>query len=204
MARGHRGIGIAAGVIVVALLAAGVWVLRGGLGWGAPAEPVEVSEEAAEIAAEKLERLREEDEPVSLSAVELSSLMRYRAPAWAAGTLHEPGVHMRGDTLVFTGTVATAQLPSHPELDQVRGFLPDSAGVEVAGRLRPLEGGRTALEIDAVELAGLPVPARFYGQVLSRAGRRDEPGLAANAIALPLPPGARSARVADGRLVLTP
>lgn len=194
-------------VLLLLLLAvlAGAWLFRdritGLLGGGA--EPVEVSPEAAARAEEKFRGLRDGEE-ARLSEVEISSILRYRTPEWAAQRLRDPAVHLSGDTLELSGIVATEHLPSHPELNSVRGLLPDSARVEVTGHVRTLDGGRTAFEISSVEFAGLPIPRRYYADVLEGLGRRDEPGLPANAIALQLPPGARSARVESGHLVLTP
>lgn len=188
-------------VLLLALAAAG-----GILYWRAMADPVatEVSPEAAALAEEKLRALREDQEPVELSSVELSSLLRYRAPAWVAGAVGEPSVALSGDTLVLTGKVATERLPSHPDLDALRPMLPDSASVELTGTLRSRGAGEAELEVVEVELAGLPVPARYYPQVLERAGRRAQPGLGPNALAIRLPPGVGTARVQGGVLLLTP
>lgn len=193
-----------AALVALLVLAAGL----GGLAWwlrgGEEAEPVEISPEAAEVAEEKLERLRTEGEEVALSAVELSSLLRYRAPVWATNTVGEPAVALSGDTVVVSGIVPTDRLPSHPELDRVRALLPDSSRFEIVGHVRPLDSGRAALEVAEVEFAGLPIPARYYPDVLRRIGRQDEPGLSPTALAVRLPEGVGSARVEDGRLILTP
>jgi CheY-like chemotaxis protein len=107
-------------LVVLALLALGWW-----LSDRAEREriPVEVSVEAADEAERKLTRLREQNEEVQLSGVELSSLFRYRAPVWAVGGVEDADVEMHGDTLVLSGRVATDRLPSHPELDRIRPLL---------------------------------------------------------------------------------
>ena len=46
------------------------------------------------------------------------------------------------------------------------------------------------------------LPCRMVGAVLSRLGRRDEAGLPADALALPLPAGATNAYVRGDSLVL--
>lgn len=196
------------GLVLLLLVGLGAlgWWMRGDLWrlWEGRTAPTEVSPEAAELAVGKLERLRGGGDTVSLSAVELSSLLRFRAPVWAANAIGDPAVAMAGDTVVVTGVVATDALPSHPELDRVRGLLPDSSRFEITGHVRPLAGTRAALEVREVELAGIPIPARYYPDLLRRLGRRDESGLPPTALAVPLPEGVGSARVVGGRLILTP
>lgn len=193
-------------LLLVVVLGALGWWFRGDLWsrWQGDPVPTEVSAEAAELAEEKLRRVREEGEPVALSPVELSSLLRYRAPVWALNAVGEPSVALAGDTLRVSGLVPTDRLPSHPELDPVRGFLPDSARFEIVGHVRPLGEGRVALQVEGMEFAGIPVPARYYPELLRRIGRQDEPGLDPAAVAVRLPEGVGSARVERGELILTP
>lgn len=198
--RGPRWIGLLL-LLLLALLALGWWISDR---MDRDRAPVEVSVEAAEAAERKIERLRSDGEEVRLSGVELSSLFRYRAPVWAVNGVEEPEVEMMADTLVLSGTVATDRLPSHPELDRIRGLLPESSRIEVTGLVRSFDAGRVALDLRQVEFAGIPIPSRYYPEVLERIGRRDEPGLEPTALALRLPEGVGSARVEGGHLVLTP
>lgn len=197
-------------LILLVLLAGGAaWLFRDELvRWvereGREAAPAGISPETAERAAEKLDRLREDDEVVRLSEVEIASLIRYRWSGWVPAVLREPAVSLAGDTLRIGGRLPAELLPMVPELERVRDFLPDTVDVEVAGRLGPLAPGRAALDIGEIEVAGLPLPARFYPLVLERLGRRDEPGLPPAAIAFALPDGVSSARVEGGDLVLHP
>jgi hypothetical protein len=105
---------------------------------------------------------------------------------------------------VLSGSVPTDRLPSHPQLEQVRPLLPDTSRFQIVGHVRPLGEGRAALEVAEVEFAGLPVPERFFPELLRRIGRRDEPGLAETALAVSLPQGVGSARVERGLLILSP
>ena len=192
------------GLLLIAL-AAGASVLAWKRGWiGGAEDPVEVSPEAAAVAEQKLLALRDGGRTARLSGIELSSLLRYRSPQWVTNTVSDPGVEMTGDTLRITGTVATDQLPSHPELDAARAFLPDSSRIEVSGRVSSLPSGRVALLLTDVEVAGLPVPKRYYPRILERVGRKDEADLGENAVAVQLPAGVRSARIENGVLILTP
>jgi hypothetical protein len=188
-------------LIVLALLALGWWLSD-------RAErhrvPVEVAIEAAEAAERKIDRLRSNGEEVQLTGVELSSLFRYRAPVWAVSGVDNADVEMSGDTLTVSGMVATDRLPSHPELDRIRGLLPESSRIEITGQVRPFRRGSAALRIDDVQFAGIPIPSRYYPDVLERIGRQPEPGLEPEALALRLPEGVSTARVEGGRLILTP
>jgi hypothetical protein len=203
---GVAAVGVLAGLVVLlALLGAGWWFRDDILRLvGREPEPVEVSPEAAALAEGKIDRLRTDGDTARLSSVEVSSLLRYRGPAWLGQRFHEPSVAFAADTARVSGTIATSELPSHPELDRVRVLLPDSSRVELSGVLDRLPSGRMAVEIDRVTFAGIPIPARYYPDVLERFGRRDEPGLAPTAIAVDLPPGVGGARVEGGYLVLTP
>lgn len=198
---------LAGGVLVALLALAGLgWWYRGELAGllGLEEAPLEVSAEAAASAEVKIRRIQTEGDTVRLSPVELTSLLRFRAPASALQTLNEPEVAMSGDTLRLSGKLATDRLPSHPELDRVRLLLPDTARLVVTGGLRTYGHGGTALVIEGVEFAGIPIPRRYYPTVLQRVGRRAEAGLEENAVGVRLPPAVRSARVEDGFLVLTP
>jgi hypothetical protein len=84
----------------------------------------------------------------------------------------------------------------------VAALLPDTTEVTVRGQLLPLDGGRVAFAIDEVTAAHIPLPRRIVPAALERLGRRDEPGLPRDALALPLPPGAAGAYVRADSLVL--
>lgn len=206
--RRNRGAGCVVGMLLV-LVMVGVlaWLFRGDLIrlWaGGDPEATEVSPEAAASAEAKLDRLRTQREAVRLSAVELTSLARYRLGDRFPDLLQDPMVELGGDTLHVAARVPSERLPNVRELDRVRAFLPDTARIDLTGRLLPRDEGRAAIQVHHVAVAGVPIPARFYPDVLDRMGRRDEPGLPEDAIALTLPEGVGSARVEDGFLVLTP
>jgi hypothetical protein len=190
------------GLVLIVLVAVGAWIY--GTRFGAAAEPAEVSPEAAASAEAKLERMREKHEEVRLSGVELTSLFRYRYPQALPGVVGTPSVAFSGDTVRLTGQLAADQLPDVKELNAVRDLLPDTTPVVVTGQLAPLADRRASFQVAGVQVAGIPIPSRIYGSVLERLGRHDEPGLAANAIAFPLPLDVASVRVDEGHLVLTP
>jgi hypothetical protein len=194
--------GLLAGVVIVLLLAAGAWVFRDRI-MGRPGSEVatKVSPEAAEQAQAKLERLKAEGDTVHLTDVEFTSLIRYHL-AGLTGPLRDPTVAFVDNTLQLSGRVPKDLIPSSPDIDRVRGFLPDTADVTLNGSLRTLRPGRAALDIGAVTVARVPVPASYYPVALQKMGRRDEAGLQPSEYPFALPPGVGSARVEGGELVL--
>jgi hypothetical protein len=191
-------------LVLLAVLAVGGWFVATRVLMRPPADihSVEVSPEAAARAEEKLLRLQQGDE-VRLTGVEFTSLMRYRQGE-ISEALRDPVVSFNGDTIVLAGSLAADELPDVDEINRIRMILPDTTSVSVIGHLRPLDAGRAAFDVASVEVARIPIPSRFYPPVLERIGRRDEAGLGPTAVAIRLPPGAASARVEDGHLVLTP
>ena len=106
------------------------------------------------------------------------------------------------DQLRLRARVPIDKLPRVDGLAEAAAFLPDTTELSVAGRLLPLGQGRVAFGVDEVSASRIPLPDRLISGALSRMGRRDEAGLPADAIALPLPPGAGSAYIRTNRLVL--
>lgn len=191
--------------LLVLLLAGGaLWWFRDALPLPGGGFATEVSPEAAEDAEEKLLSLRPGGDEIRLNSAELSSLLIYRRPEWAPESVRSPVVQMEGDTLRVAATIPTAGIPSHPDVDRIRGLLPDSARLEVAGGVRMLGGGRAALDVREVELAGIPIPERYYPPMLERFGRSGANDLQPNELDLPLPPGVSEVRVENGFLVLIP
>lgn len=206
MSRRGNGSSIVGVVVVIAILGALAWWFRGDLARlaGRETEPTEVSAAAAASAEIKIQQLQDGSDTVRLSDVEITSLLRFRAPTAVFEILTEPSVAMSGDTLRVSGMVPTDRLPAQSELDRIRALLPDTASLMVSGRLHGLQGNRVAFQIQSVEFAGIPIPERYYPTVLERAGRVDEPGLEPTAFGFQLPPGVGTAAVRDGELVLTP
>lgn len=191
-------------VVLLAAIAAGAWLLRDRIpGFGDPPEITEVSPAAAEQAEAKLRALREDGEAVRLSEVELNSLVRYRLGPQIPGDIYDPSVRLSGDTIQVGGRIPADLLPAMPELDRVRAFLPDTAEIQIAGRLDG-GAGEAYFDVREVEFAGIPVPPRFYPQALRRLGRADRPGLPETAYPFRLPDGVGDARVEGGVLILEP
>lgn len=190
--------------LIVILAAAGAWWIRGRMAGVEEPFATEASPEVADAAEAKLRRFREDPDTLRLSAVEVTSLLRYRQNGLESVGLSDPSVLMSGDTVRLGGRVPTDRLPAHPEIDKVRPFLPDTAAVRLSGRVVELAGGRTALEVIEVTFAEIPIPERFYGGMLARFGRSQDGSLPANVVPLVLPDGVSGARVEGGVLVLHP
>ncbi|MBV9773778.1 MAG: hypothetical protein JO040_07505 [Gemmatimonadetes bacterium] len=194
-------------VLLAVVLGAG-WLFRdriaGMLGGGREKIATTVSPESAALAEAKIKKLQEDGQTVRLSDAELTSLMRYRFRDRIPGDIYAPAVAFRGDTVRMQGRVPSDRLPDVPELGRVRAFLPDTADVDIIGRLRARESGRSAFQVERIIFAGIPIPPRFYPKALEQMGRRDEPGLPGDAYAFKLPDGVGSARVEGGYLVLSP
>jgi hypothetical protein len=193
-------------VLLVALL--GVGLVAYGLGIFPPRRPAfemaNVSPAAAAVAEMKLARLQSHGEEARLTGVELTSLFRYRPEVWSLGAVRSPLLRLSGDTLWISGSIPTDQLPSQPEIDAIRFFLPDTARVDLGGTVRGMGRGTAVLEITSVEVAGMPIPPRYFPLIIDRLGGEGEAGLPRSAFVLPLPPGIGSARVAGDELILTP
>jgi hypothetical protein len=196
------------GAVLLALVVLGVaaWVFRDDLLRRFTSEPqyTEVSPEAAASAEAKLRRLRENGDTVRLTDVEIASLLHYQVGTQFPGLVENPTASFHGDTMRLGGRVPTRHLPDLQDFERLRPFLPDTTRIDLEARLSTSEPGRAMIEIDAVSVAGVPVPERYYPSVLNGIGRQDEPGLPGNAIAVRLPEGIGTARVSGGHLVLTP
>jgi hypothetical protein len=196
---------VAAVLFVLLLGVVGVLAIRGGMSSGArPTEPGPISEANAAAAEAKLGRLLELREEVQLSASELTSLLHLRSDDWSLGLITAPLLRITSDTIHLSGSIDPDQLPSQPDLDAVRLFLPDTTIVQIAGTLAPLDPGWAGVEITSLEIAGMPFPSAYFPFIVDRLGLPADDRLPAGAFAIPLPAGIGSARVSGGQLVLNP
>jgi hypothetical protein len=196
-------------VLLLALLAGG-WLYRDRLRelWrevrGQPALVVVLpSRELADAADAKLEALRTgAADRAALSEVELQSLLAYRYAGVLPGFVDSAVVELDDDRIRLRADVPIDRLPSVSELGEAASFLPDTSELTLTGSLLPLPGERVGLAINEVTVARIPLPRRLVPAALRRLGRRDEAGLPADAIPLPLPSGATSAYIRGDSLVL--
>lgn len=198
-------------VVLVVLLAAlaVMWLQRDRVisAWhdlrGIEEQTVRPSRELATLAEDKLDRLRDgQADQAVLSGVELESLLLYRYGGMLPGFLNAPEVELSGDRLRLRVRVPLDMLPHVDGLTEVTAFLPDTTELSVTGKLLPLDGDRVAFGVDHVSASRVPLPIRLVPDALTRLGRRDEPGLPVDAMALPLPPGITAAYIRRDSLVL--
>ncbi|MGH7447346.1 MAG: hypothetical protein ACREK1_04225 [Longimicrobiales bacterium] len=196
-------------LILVLLLLAGAWLFRDSIrtAWqdmrGTTESPEAPTPELAAGAERKLEALRGGTATsASFSAVELESLFLYRYRGVLPAFLDSPKVELSGDQLRLRARVPVDKLPRVEGLAEAAAFLPDTTDLTVAGKLLPLGPGRVGFGVDGVDAARIPLPDRFIAGALTRLGRRDEPGLPSDAIAVTLPAGAAAAYIRRDSLVL--
>jgi hypothetical protein len=177
----------------------GAWNdLRGGK------EETEVAptQELADGAADKLTNLRDgEVTSVALSEIEVQSLLQFKFRQLLPAFVDSPRVELKDGKVTVSGRVPVDRLPQINELGEAAGFLPDTTEVGVTGQILPLSDGRVALAVDQVRAARIPLPRRLVPGALRKLGRKDEPGLPEDALAVRLPSGVDAAYVRGDSLV---
>ena len=192
-------------VLIVGIAAALFGAARTGLLpiGGEAEESVVVSPEAASNAEAKLAQLATSPETM-LTAVELTSLFRFRPEIWGLAGVEDPQVQMSDETLRLSGRIPTDMIPTDPSLDELRMLFPEMVDLMIMGTVRTVSENRVILEVTGAEVAGLPLPRRFYAQVIERLGQNPNEPLPEGSFLLPLPAGLSEATVQDGVLLLRP
>ena len=98
--------------------------------------------------------------------------------------------------------VSRDAFPSFPRLEGVLEILPDTVPLTVDGSLLPFDETHVSVVVEGIDASAIPVPRRFYPEILDAVGRRALSGLPPNAVAVPLPDGLARAYVDGDRLVL--
>ena len=160
--------------------------------------------ELAEEAFQAVDAFRRHPDSVeiSLSGVELESLVRYSAPGVLPEGVTPPRIEFRSDRIHLEGRVAVNAFPPVPEVERIVGVLPDTVSVNLSGSVLPYEAGRAALQVDRIRVGGIPLPRRLTPRLLEILGREDRVGLPPDAMDVPLPSGLGSAYIQSNRLVL--
>lgn len=182
--------------------AAARWdVLRGQPAAGA--EPAATSPELANLAQSRIDDIRTGRlTRASFTGAELQSLLQYRYRQVLPAFVDSPRIALEGDRIRLKLRLPVEHLPNVEELGDVAAFLPDTTDLDIRGQLLPAEDGAIAFAVDAVSAERIPLPKRLVPAALTMLGRRDRPGLPADAIELPLPKGLRAAYVRADSLVL--
>jgi hypothetical protein len=168
-----------------------------------PSERAAPSLRLANAATDKLARLKSgETDAVALSETEIQSLLQYKYRQLLPAFVDSPRVQLEDGKIIVQARVPVERLPQLNELGEAAAFLPDTTEVGVTGQILPLRNGRVALAVDEVRAARIPLPKRLVAGALRKLGRKDEPGLPSDALAVPLPPGANTAYVRGDSLIL--
>jgi hypothetical protein len=194
-------------LVAMVLIGGAAWLVRDSLPIprrGASPVVEGVSPEAAAVAEDKLRTLRDDRQRVALSGSELTSLLRYRTAFEDVFGVAGVGVVVHDGHLTLGGMIDTERLPSHPDLDRVRPFLPDSAAIEIVGTLEALDPGHGVFHVREVSFAEVPIPRRYHGTMLARTGRIARDGLPDEAVAFPLPEGVREVRIEADSVIFYP
>ncbi len=205
-----RSLGGCAGRLLVVVLVAGVvavgWYNRHELAeqWERlTGAEVRATPELAAQADEKLASLGEGGgvARIALSESEVQSLLEYRWAGFLPPDVVDPRVGLGDGRVTLEGSVAMVRFGRVAELEEIIAFLPDTAALRAVGSFVPLDSEHVALEVHELGAAGIPVPARLIPPVLAKFRGSSAPGLAPNALAVPLPPGIRNVYVRGDSLV---
>ncbi|MBB4634388.1 hypothetical protein [Longimicrobium terrae] len=190
-------------LVLLALVAAGLWTFRGLIPgpWQRSRVVTEVSEAGAVSADEKLKRLREDGDTVRLSGIEFTSYVRYRMAQRFAQDLETPIISFEGEKIRVDGRVPKDKLPLE-KFGAAAQFVPDTADVMVDGTMRMVAEGRAALRVQDARFAKVAVPRDRYLPLLKNLRLPTDTQLAEDEVGVQLPPGVGSARVENGELVL--
>lgn len=151
-----------------------------------------------------LARLERGNGPVfaTLSGGDVASYL-----ASQGGTTALPGLTdsseaaVMGDQLVIRGIVPLRSLGGDRVLGPFAGMLTDREPMQVAGRLRVLEPGRSELTVTEIRIRDMKLPASLLARVTNRRGT-DTAGTSTSGIPVTLPRAIADVRVADGRITL--
>lgn len=170
---------------------------------GTPAADAGPSRELADHAQAKLADLRAgRISSASFNQAELQSLLLFEYRGLLPAFVDSPRIELDASRIIVKGRMPIDRLPNVEGMSQAAAILPDTTDLALTAQLLPLSTGRVALAVDAITVSRIPLPERLYAPALARLGRREEPGLPPDAVAIPLPPGATNAYVRGDSLVL--
>jgi hypothetical protein len=192
---------------IIAAVALGAWHYRGeisaALGRVEIAAPAgEPSEDLARAAEEKLLSLAESDRTeVSLSEVELQSLLSYRVTPHLPSGIEDPLVRLEDSVVVLSALLRPDQLDRYAPPDLLRQFIADTAraaAVLVPGIRRP---GTGQVTVSGLQAGALIVPSMMIPFILQNI---QIPGVDASGsdFLVPLPLRVSAIEVAGGAVVV--
>ena len=162
------------------------------------------SEELADSALARFGRLRsgDGDRTVSLSGLELTSVLRFGPASQLPTGVIEPNVEMEDGQIRLSGKVVMSAFPNLPDLGGFIGVLPDTLPVTLRATLVPFGEEDAALVVHRLDAARIPLPGRLIPEILRALGRDEEDGLPPDALRIPLPEGLASVYILSDSLVL--
>lgn len=170
----------------------------------AGADATEPSPELADATLDRFEAFRAggQGDRLALSSAELTSVVRYSLPGILPPGVEDATILMEGDQVNVSARVAVREFPDLPDVDAVVGLLPDTVLIELRGTLEPFDQAHLALVVDRVRAARIPLPSRMVSEVLAGLAGERRPGLADDALAVPLPDGLSSVTIERDSLVM--
>ena len=162
------------------------------------------SPERAEAVMDRFERLRrgEIGDRMSLSSVDIVSILQYSVPGILPDGLSDPAVELLDGTVTLTVQVAVESFPGLPDQGGVLDFLRDTVTVSLEGALTPLDERWIALVVHRIQASFIPLPDGMIPGILTALGREYVGGLTDDALAVLLPSGIRSAYILRDQLIL--
>jgi len=202
-------------VVVLVLLAAGAvaWLTRdrwlGRPATNAPSRAVSewapVKESGAGNAERALHSLGSPGGPVYVN-VDAPDLLAY-AVASLAGVL-PPSVkdvqaRVVGDRVYVRGLVTVSELGGAKVLGPLAAMLPARDTLEIGGTVDVVRPGLAQLHVLEMRAGALSIPSQLIPRLVHEFRRGAPPaGLAADALAVPLPPNVGDVRIARGKITL--
>lgn len=117
--------------------------------------------------------------------------------------LRQMAVRVTGETVEVRALVRPSEFGGREVLGRLTAMLPAEDTVRIAGTLDGVRPGLGQFRVQSIRFRELPLPTSALAPLLRQAARGGErpAGVAADAFAVPLPPGVGDVRVRDGRVV---
>jgi len=107
-----------------------------------------------------------------------------------------------GDQLHVRAVISLDQLGGAKALGPLATMLGSRDTVQLAGRVDLLRPGMAQMHVTQVRVGSLNLPAQMVPRLISQIRRQSPPGIASDALALPLPPYIGDVRIANGKVTL--
>lgn len=175
--------------LIVAVLAGGWWFREDIAGWWSRLEITassQPSEELADRAADKIERMAGPDRQTSLklSQAEIQSLLTYRAAALLPQGVSDPLVEIRDSTILLSARVDPRGLEGLASPEVIERLFSDSASVVVELWPGVLAPGVARVDVVTLQAGSIVVPSMMIPWILESV---DMPGVETTGVTVLLP-----------------